>query len=199
METKKELDICMAQIKRIVTIAENLKQFSRIPGKEKTMTLADINDVIAHVLMLYSMQLKIEGIETELQYPLDLPEILMEKEKIEQVISNLISNAMDAMEGREPKVLRITTKREAPAGGHDYLRIMVADTGNGIEDELMSRIFDPFFTTKEPGKGTGLGLSISYGIIQDHGGKIWAENNEWGGASFFVELPVKPDANKVAA
>ncbi len=198
-ETKKELDICMAQIKRIVTIAENLKQFSRIPGKEKTMTLADINDVIAHVLMLYSMQLKIEGIETELQYPLDLPEILMEKEKIEQVISNLISNAMDAMEGREPKVLRITTKREAPAGGHDYLRIMVADTGNGIEDELMSRIFDPFFTTKEPGKGTGLGLSISYGIIQDHGGKIWAENNEWGGASFFVELPVKPDANKVAA
>lgn len=196
-ETKKELDICMAQIKRIVTIAENLKQFSRIPAKEKTMTRVDINDVIAHVLMLYSMQLKIEGIETELQYPLDLPEILIEKEKIEQVISNLISNAMDAMEGRDHKVLRITTKREAPSGGHDYLTIMVADTGSGIEDELMPRIFDPFFTTKEPGKGTGLGLSISYGIIQDHDGKIWAENNEWGGASFFVELPVKSEANNV--
>jgi histidine kinase len=72
---------------------------------------------------------------------------------------------------------------------------MIADTGTGIKNEIMSKIFDPFFTTKEPGKGTGLGLSISYGIIHDHGGTIWVENNDWGGASFYIRLPVKTDMN----
>jgi len=57
----------------------------------------------------------------------------------------------------------------------------------------MTKLFEPFFTTKEPGKGTGLGLSLAFGIIQDHGGRIWAENNEWGGASFFFEIPITED------
>jgi two-component system sensor histidine kinase HupT/HoxJ len=73
---------------------------------------------------------------------------------------------------------------------------MFADTGTGIMSEHMSKLFDPFFTTKGQGKGTGLGLSISYGIIHDHGGRIWAENNEWGGASFYVRLPFKMDIAK---
>jgi len=60
----------------------------------------------------------------------------------------------------------------------------------------MSKIFDPFFTTNRQEKGTGLGFSISYGIVHDHGGRIWAENNEWGGASFFIELPAAAEANK---
>ncbi len=192
-EIREELEICMDQVRRIVIIAENLKQFSRIPAKERTMVMADINDVIGHVLALYSTQLKIEGVETELQYKSDLPEISIEREKIEQVIANLISNAMFFMEDRDNKVLRITTKKEVLMGGHGGLRIVIADTGTGIKSEHMSKIFDPFFTTKEQGKGTGLGLSISYGIIQDHGGKIWAENNEWGGASFYIELPEKPN------
>ena len=55
---------------------------------------------------------------------------------------------------------------------------------------VIERIFDPFFTTKDQGKGVGLGLYISYGIIEEHGGKIWAENNEWGDASFFIEFPL---------
>jgi PAS domain S-box-containing protein len=196
-EIREELGICMDQIRRIVTIAENLKQFSRIPAKKATMVMADINDVIGHVLALYSTQLKIEGVETEFQYQSDLPEISIEREKIEQVIANLISNAMSFMEGRDHKVLRITTKREVLMGGYGQLRIVVADTGTGIKSEHMSKIFDPFFTTKEQGKGTGLGLSISYGIIQDHGGKIWAENNEWGGASFYIELPEKPNISPI--
>ena len=194
---REELEICMDQISRIVTIAKNLKQFSRIPEKERTLVMADINDVIGHVLTLYSTQLNIEGVETELQYQSDLPEISIERERIEQVIANLISNAMFFMEGRDHKVLRITTKRGVLMGGHDQLRIVIADTGAGIKSEHMSEIFDPFFTTKEQGKGTGLGLSISYSIIEDHGGKIWAENNEWGGASFYIELPEKPNISPV--
>jgi C4-dicarboxylate-specific signal transduction histidine kinase len=193
-EVLEELNICMAQTSRIVTIAENLKQFSRIP--EKKAIMADINYVIAHVLTLYATQLKIEGIETEVQYQPDLPVIAMDKEKIEQVILNLITNAMAAMEGKEIKVLRITTARETMFRDQDQLKIMFADTGTGIMSEHMSKLFDPFFTTKGQGKGTGLGLSISYGIIHDHGGRIWAENNEWGGASFYVRLPFKMDIAK---
>jgi len=79
---------------------------------------------------------------------------------------------------------------------NDQLKTMIADTGMGIKSEHMSKIFDPFFTTRGQGKGTGLGLSISYGIIHDHGGSIWAENNELGGASFYVRLPIKTDIEK---
>ena len=193
-EVLKELKVCMAQISRIVAIAENLKQFSRIP--EKKTIMADINGVIAHILTLYATQLKIEGIETEVQYQPDLPVIVMNREKIEQVILNLIANAVAAMEGKEIKVLRITTERETMFGNNDQLKIMIADTGMGIKSEHMSKIFDPFFTTKGQGKGTGLGLSISYGIIHDHGGSIWAENNGLGGASFYVRLPIKTDIEK---
>lgn len=193
-EVLEELKVCMAQISRIVTIAENLKQFSRIP--EKKTIIADINSVIAHVLTLYATQLKIEGIETEVRYQPDLPVIVIDRDKMEQVILNLITNAVAAMEEKEIKVLRITTERETMFGNNDQLKIMIADTGMGIKSEHMSKIFDPFFTTKGQGKGTGLGLSISYGIVHDHGGRIWAENNEWGGASFYVSLPVKTDIEK---
>lgn len=193
-EVNEELNICMAQIGRIVSIADNLKQFSRIP--EKKTIMADINDVVARVLTLYATQLKIEGIETVVQYRPDLPEIAMDKEKIEQVILNLITNAITAMEGKEVKILYVTTEKETLYGDKDYLKIMIADTGTGIKNEHRSKIFDPFFTTKGKWKGTGLGLSISYGIIHDHGGKIWTVNNEWGGASFFVRFPVKSEIEK---
>jgi len=186
-----ELKVCMSQIDRIVAIAEDLKQVARIP--EKRMGMANINKLIAHVLTLHTSQLMIDEIETKVHYQPDLPDNLMDKKKIEQVILNLISNARDTMEGKENKILRITTDLDE---GHDQLKIMVADTGGGIKDEHILKIFDPFFTTKEEGKGTGLGLSISYGIVKDHGGIIWAENNEWGGASFYISLPVKTNMDE---
>jgi signal transduction histidine kinase len=97
------------------------------------------------------------------------------------------------MEATEEKALRISADRRTAAGEKDMLRVTVADTGAGIRKQDMTKLFEPFFTTKAPGKGTGLGLSISFGIIQDHGGRIWAENNEWGGASFFFEIPIIAD------
>jgi PAS domain S-box-containing protein len=196
-EVLQELNICMAQIDRIVSITENLKQFSRIP--EKKTLMADINVIIDQVLALYATQLKIEEIETEIQYEPDLPLISMDKEKMEQVVMNLITNATNAMKGKETKVLHITTERGNMFGDNDHLRIMIADTGTGIRNEYMSKIFDPFFTTRGQGEGTGLGLSISYGIINDHGGKIWAENNERGGASFYISLPIQMDVEKFTA
>lgn len=184
-----EIEICMTQVGRIVAIAENLKQFSRIPANR--MAMADINEVISDVLRLYATQLHINGIAVETQYQKDLPKIFMDKEKIEQVLVNLISNAEAAMAEKEKKVLRITTRGNELAGDTASVTIVIADTGAGIRKENLRKIFEPFFTTRRQNQGTGLGLSISYGIIQGHGGNIWAENNEWGGASLIIEFPVK--------
>jgi len=75
----------------------------------------------------------------------------------------------------------------------------VRDTGQGIPEEALSRIFEPFYTTKEVGKGTGLGLAIAYGIVQEHGGEILAANHRGGGATFTVELPIRPGAERANA
>ncbi|MBN1473523.1 MAG: PAS domain S-box protein [Syntrophaceae bacterium] len=189
-EIREELDICLSQIDRIVAIADGLKQLARV--HEKKMNKENINEVVAQIITLCKTQLMIDKIETDVQYQKDLPEIQMDRKRIEQVLMNLISNARGAMEGQQTKVLRITTGWE----NNKQVRIMVADTGSGIQDEHLLQVFNPFFTTKEQGKGTGLGLSISYGIMKDHGGRIYAENNEWGGASFYVTLPAQPDINK---
>jgi two-component system sporulation sensor kinase A len=189
-EIREELDICMSQIDRIVAIADGLKQLARV--HEKKMHTLNINEVVAQIIILCKTQLMIDKIETDVHYQADLPDIEMDRKRIEQVLMNLISNARGAMEGKQKKVLRITTGWE----NNNQVRVMVADTGNGIKEEHLLQVFNPFFTTKEQGKGTGLGLSISYGIMKDHGGRIYAENNEWGGASFYICLPVKPEMNR---
>lgn len=179
------LSICQNQLDRIVEITENLGHFSR--SSKKHTVKGDVNEIIENVLALGSPQFKEKEIKTEVEYHTVLPLIPMDKERLEQVIFNLVSNAIEAMADQEAKILRITTR---PSSSEDYVQIMISDTGTGINHSYMDKVFDPFFTTKDPGQGTGLGLFISYGIIHEHGGRIWAENNEWGGASFFVELPV---------
>ncbi|MCX5827176.1 MAG: ATP-binding protein, partial [Deltaproteobacteria bacterium] len=111
---------------------------------------------------------------------------------MERVLTVLLTNAADAMRGRENKSLRVITRSVQAKDHQRWIQVVVSDVGCGIKGEDLTRIFNPFFTTKDPDKkGKGLGLSIAYRIIQDHGGRIWAENNEWGGATFFIELPTK--------
>jgi signal transduction histidine kinase len=88
--------------------------------------------------------------------------------------------------------LVITTGKTEPMflGGEKAVELRVEDTGPGIASENLEKIFEPFFTTKPEGKGTGLGLSICHGIIEVHGGRIWAENVPGGGAAFIVQLPL---------
>lgn len=185
------LSICKGQLDRIVEITENLGQFSRSSKKHPVM--GDVNETIKHVLALGSPQFKEKEIKTDVEYHTALPLIPMDKERLEQVIFNLISNATEAMTGQEIKILRITTRLSI---SEDYVQVIISDNGTGIDHRDMDKVFDPFFTTKDPGQGTGLGLFISYGIIHEHGGRIWAENNEWGGASFFIELPVDGRLNR---
>jgi C4-dicarboxylate-specific signal transduction histidine kinase len=105
--------------------------------------------------------------------------------QLEQVILNLVRNALDAVAGRADPRIWITGR-----ASNDMVLITLADNGPGISAQEIGRIFDPFFTTKPLGKGLGLGLSISYGIVQDFGGQIHANNRANGGAELTVELPL---------
>ncbi len=182
---KEALAICKNQLDRIVEFTEDLGQFSR--SSKKHISMNNLNEIIQHTLLLSDPQFKEYDIETDLSYDATLPLIPLDKDRIEQVVFNLIHNATEAMASRETRVLGIKTGLSASG---DYVRLIISDTGAGIEEGHMDKVFDPFFTTKDAGQGTGLGLFISYSIIHEHGGRIWAENNEWGGASFLIELPV---------
>jgi len=195
-KAKEALNICSDQVKRVTKITNDLSQFSRISSKEES--IENLNTVIDHVLNISAPRFKVESVQSDIRLQEDLPSTRLVRDRVEQVILNLISNAMDAMSGRKEKMLRIVTEKTSSEDGV-FLRLMVADNGTGIEEEKMDKLFDPFFTTKEPGKGTGLGLSISHGIINDHKGRIWVENNEWGGASFFIELPITTERNEHSA
>ncbi len=113
------------------------------------------------------------------------------KVRLQQVVLNLITNAMDAMEGQDTKRLDISVARTG-----DRIQLSVRDEGPGLE--LPDQVFDPFFTTKAVGEGLGLGLSISYGIVQSFGGNIRGENCPGGGAVFTVDLPAARDEDRAA-
>ncbi|MBW1895170.1 MAG: PAS domain S-box protein [Deltaproteobacteria bacterium] len=182
------LNVCEGQVSRIIKIIRDLARFSRAKKQEASfITSIDIHAVIEHVLNMYAPELKEKNIKTDIHYDPDLPAIPLDTDKLEQVLFNIISNSIDAMAGQETKILSIKTK---PGTSKEHIRIDISDTGKGFSDEDLNKVFDPFYTTKDPGDGTGLGLYVSYGIIKDVGGKIWAENNQWGGAAFFIELPI---------
>lgn len=182
---KNTLSICKDQLNRIVEFTEDLGQFSL--SSKKHISMGNLNEIIQQTLVLSRPQFKEYDIKTDVQYDTALPSIPLDKDRIVQVIFNLIHNATEAMAGSKTRTLGIATGLSAPG---DYVQVIISDTGTGIDNSHMDKVFDPFFTTKDPGQGTGLGLFISYSIIHEHAGRMWAENNEWGGASFFIELPV---------
>jgi PAS domain S-box-containing protein len=183
------LKICKVQIERVVKIARNMSQFSRI--SKSYIAMNSLNQIITDVLNLSKPRLKLEDVKLGLDLCNDLPCIPVDKFRIEQVILNLLNNAIDAMNGMKKKILDVTTRMHT-RGEEQVIQIIFSDSGIGINSENLNRIFEPFFTTKDPDKGTGLGLSICFGIIREHNGTIKVENNEKGGAKFIIELPLPP-------
>jgi PAS domain S-box-containing protein len=147
-----------------------------------------IGSTIEDSLVLFRRRFDQMNISIESFLPDDLPLVLGDASRLQQVFVNLLTNAEDAMEGQsEPKSIRIDAALE-PEG---RLLIAVSDTGKGVSEELRETIFDPFFTTKAPSKGTGLGLSVSRAILDLHDGQIEVRSNPAGrGTSFVVTLPL---------
>jgi len=164
---------------RMKQIVQNLRTFSRLDSGEKAPVI--IQEGIESTLQILYHEYK-NRIEIERKLD-DIPPIIGSPGKLNQVFMNILHNAIQAMPDKGKIV--IAAKRLG-----DNIRLSFADTGPGIAPQDISHVFDPFFTTKKVGEGTGLGLSISYGIIQDHGGKLWVESELGKGTTFYVELPI---------
>lgn len=171
---------------RAAKIVRDLLMFAR--PCQPQMSVVDVNRLVAGVVEVREGDCRAHNIRCEMQLADDLPLTKADSIQIEQVLTNLITNAIHAMTEQEGE-RKLTVSTET-TGFH--IRITVADTGPGIPPQIVGRIFDPFFTTKPSGKGTGLGLSISNTIMQEHRGKIWVQSEPGKGAKFFVELLIVP-------
>jgi len=172
---------------RVKELVVSLRTFSRLDeGEFKTV---DVGESIDSVLLF--LKHKMNGrIQVEKQYG-SVRTLSCYAGRLNQVLMNLIANAVDAIEGTGKIVIRT-----GQADGRFV--ISVRDTGAGIPEGIRSRIFDPFFTTKAVGQGTGLGLAISYGIVQDHRGSIEVQSQEGVGSEFTVKIPLDLESRKVA-
>ena len=182
-EMRDILEDIMEQTDRASKIVRNLLDFSRTRAAEGMIPL-DIAAVLEKTAGLIDNELKINKIKLVKKIPDDLPPVLGDMRKLQQVFLNLIINAEQAM-GQKG-----TITIEASAIDNGFVKVDITDTGPGINQEHLEHIFDPFFTTKEAGKGTGLGLSIVYGIVKKHGGVIEVSSRPGRGATFSVLLPV---------
>ncbi len=183
-KSRAKLEKLVHESERAAKIVRNLLTFAR--PRDPQMTVVDINALATAVVDACEAQGEAHEVEIEKRLAADLPLTKADSNQIEQVLTNLVSNGIQAMSKHdEQRVLRVTTGVYGA-----FIRIAVEDTGPGIPPEVVPRIFEPFYTTRAPGEGTGLGLSISQTILEEHHGKIWVQSTLGRGAKFFVELPV---------
>jgi PAS domain S-box-containing protein len=171
-------------LRRVQKIVRQLLDFSQQHDPELAAT--DLNAVVDRVLFLTEHTLSVSQIKLEKDLCRDLPNILVDAHMMEQVLMNLVLNAVQAMKGGG--TIRVRTRV-----ADDRCAIEVEDTGCGIPANLLPRIFDPFFTTKGTGEGTGLGLSVSLGIVERHGGELLVESEVGHGSTFTILLPLVRD------
>jgi len=184
-EARRALKQIKNQGVRCKQITHKLLSFARKTDPE--LRKVQLNELIDEVVALSEQRVKYSNVKLKLNLTPHLPEVYASPSEFEQVLLNLVNNALDAMTP-EGGTLEITTRVD---GGH--VVVDVADTGQGIPKANLARIFDPFFTTKPVGKGTGLGLSICYGIIKKMEGEISVNSAVGLGTTFHVRLPLSPE------
>ncbi|MGB2727490.1 MAG: PAS domain S-box protein [Halobacteriota archaeon] len=193
----RDLEAMMRNVKRIDRIITHMRTFAR---KQEEWERVEPEEVLNNVFILLGEQFKQHGILFSREIDENLPVIRVDTNQLEQVFVNILTNARQVLDerGEEAKkegerfekrlVCGISREREE---GTEWVVYDFADNAYGVPEELKMSVFEPFFTTKEPGEGTGLGLSIAYSIVtRSLNGKILVENNDMGGASFKVALPV---------
>ena len=201
------------ELKKIDLTIRELLDYSRSSSLQIKET--DVNRVVSETISLVSHQKGFENLKLEKKFAENLPAVLADERQLQQILINIILNAVDAMpDGGELRVvteigmvededvdffgrrreddtfdeftIKSGEQKEYP---DEMVKISVADTGTGIEEGSINKIFDPFYTTKEPGSGTGLGLSISQRIIETFNGKIEVQSESGKGATFTILLP----------
>ncbi|QQE06881.1 sensor histidine kinase [Cupriavidus sp. ISTL7] len=212
------LNVICQMVERMGKITAQLKKFARKAPVQSVPT--PVGTVIADALFLLDSRIRADGAELVVSVPEPSPLALCEGNRLEQVLVNLLSNALDAMKDASPndadhhsdskdaaaRVLEIRVQADP-----QWVTIEVADRGCGIDDDVMPRLFEPFFTTKEQGVGLGLGLAISAGIVREFGGTLRAENrravgvsgdpgdpdnrDDIVGARFIVQLPAAQETH----
>lgn len=180
---------------RVRQIVLSLRNFSRLDEAE--FKAVDIHEGIDSTLLILQHRFKATA-HTEVQIIKkygDLPLVECYPGQLNQVFMNILSNALDALEGQDNSggnTIQIMTQQL----NADQVSICITDNGMGMSEEVQQRIFDPFFTTKSVGKGTGMGMSISYQIVvEKHQGRIWCDSTLGQGTTFSVEIPVKRDGD----
>ena len=178
---KKGLTTIVTQVERITKIMNQLLSFARQTPIERrplamSLVVQDIADVIQD-------RLEKRGIRFEMDLEPDCPDVWADRDRMGQVLLNLIINAIQAMSGGGILSLSLRCR-------NDHVRLSVADTGCGIPSDHVPKLFTPFFSTKEVGEGTGLGLTVVHGIIEEHQGFIAVDSEPGQGTTFHIDLPV---------
>jgi len=186
---KQSLEVIVKQTLRCRETVKGLLDFAR--QSSSTPSLTEVNTVVDKTLLLLENQTMFQNIRTVRHFGPDLPNVLIDAGQLQQVVINLVINAVDAME--ENGVLTIKTCK---APNTEEILLRISDTGKGIPESILPLIFEPFFTTKKVGKGTGLGLSIVHGIVTRAGGNIEVATSPKG-ATFTVRLPIAREDKKV--
>jgi len=183
------------QTERITKIIQGLLDFSR--RKKPRRSRQDMETLIRQVLDMLAQPARKAKVSFNLIQNDDIPAVFIDPIQVQQVITNLVMNGIQAMDGGGHLNVALTVGRKPrPYGTRSearYLMIAVKDEGPGIPPDRRAHLFEPFYTTKEVGAGTGLGLSIAYGIIEEHGGWIDVESEPGEGACFTVHLPLEAE------
>lgn len=174
--------------KRCQIIIQKLMNYSRKPIQKEATVNVDLGLVVESTIGLLRYQLEQDNILVNIKNDLDLKMLEGNFNELEQVLTNLILNAKDAIRGTSKEgLISISTYEESGT-----ICLSVKDNGSGISKENLTKIFDPFFTTKDIGKGTGLGLAVTFGIIQKHGGIIDVSSEIGKGSTFIIKFPYSP-------
>jgi two-component system NtrC family sensor kinase len=181
-ETRHELQVIRESAEKANRIVSDLLKFARQSQPE--MESHDLRETVEASIRLTTYLIREARIQLVKEIPEQMLLVAYDPQQIEQVLINLIHNAIQAMPNRG--TLKVCLEQVDGSAA-----VAIQDTGTGISPENLKRIFDPFFTTKPEGVGTGLGLSVSYGIIANHKGRIEVESEEGKGTKFTIYLPVE--------
>ena len=182
--TLKRLRRIAEETERCGKIISNLLTYAR--RHEVVKSKASINQLIEDTLAMCGYQLQVDGITVEISLDPAGPLVNVQSIEMQRVFLGLVTNAHRSMGEIKTRPGKLMIRTEVRG---NKVRICFADNGPGVPVDLHDRIFDPFFTTRNLGDGMGLGLSVAYGVVQDHGGRMWLESAEDAGASFYIELP----------